>query len=302
MYKVIINLLANIPLALLLLGALPDLHPVADSLAVFRVPIGGICVLVGAVFLPLWPRKYALMMIALGAGAALPILFHAFPDTPDKTARYALYQKNLSFRNQTIGAVAQDIQTRKPDFITLQEVTIPHKALLKSLAKEYPTQLVCPFGTVGGVAIAARWPVIAGSETCFDNQGMAAVQLRTPDGPVWLVSVHLHWPYPFEQAGQVAALLPKLGRLNGLKILAGDFNMVPWSGTVTRIEQTGDLNRIGYINGSFWLKRVFPLPIDHVLISAPNTGTVENLPLLGSDHNGVLARFSLDKRADPRRQ
>jgi endonuclease/exonuclease/phosphatase (EEP) superfamily protein YafD len=301
MYKIAINLLAVVPLGLLLLGALPDLHPVADSLAVFRVPIGGICVLVGAVFLPLWPRKYALMMMALGAGAALPILLYAFPDTPDKTARYTLYQKNLFFRNQTIGMVTQDIQTRKPDFITLQEVTIPHQALLKSLAKDYPTQLLCPFGSLGGVAIAARWPVIAGSETCFDAQGMAAVQLRTPDGPVWVVSVHLHWPYPFEQARQVAAFLPELGRLNGLKIVAGDFNMVPWSGTITNIEQAGNLNRIGYINSTLWLKRVFPLPIDHVLISAPNTGTVENLPLLGSDHNGVFARFSLDKQNDPTR-
>ncbi len=299
MSKVMINVLALVPLVLLLLGSLPDLHPIADSLAVFRVPLGGITVLVGAVFLPLWPRKLAWMTLALGAGAALPILWNAFPDTPDQTARYGLYQKNLSFRNKQIGDVAQDILQKKPDFVTLQEVTTAHKALLKTLAETYPTRLVCPFGTVGGVALASRWPVIKGSETCMDGLGMAAAQVRTPDGPVWLVSTHLHWPYPFGQAEQVAKLLPGLAALDGVKIIAGDFNMVPWSGTITRIEQAAKVNRIGHINGTFWLKQVFPLPIDHVLVSVPNTGTVETLPLLGSDHNGVWARFSLNKQTEP---
>lgn len=300
MYKITINLLAVVPLALLLLGSLPDLHPVADSLAVFRVPLGGITVLVGAIFLPLWPRKLAVMMLALGATAALPILFKALPDTPDMTARYRLYQKNLSFRNSQIGVVALDILDKKPDFVTLQEVTMAHLALLKDLATDYPTQLVCPFSTVGGVAIAARWPMIEGSQTCFDGQGMAAVRLRTPNGPVWLVSVHLHWPYPFGQAAQVAGLLPKLRALDGLKVLAGDFNMVPWGGVITDIETAADLNRIGQINGTLWLKQLYPLPLDHVLISAPNSGTIDILPLLGSDHNGVMARFSLDKTAEPK--
>jgi len=299
MLKIIINSFALVPLALLLLGAVPNLHPIADSVAVFRVPIGGITVLVGAIFLSFWPRKLAWMTIALGAGAALPILYASFPDSPDPTARYSLYQKNLSFRNRDIGRVLLDIQTRKPDFVTLQEVTKPHLSLLKSLETEYPAQLICAFSTVGSVAVAARWPMIADSQTCIEGQGLAAIKLVTPDGLRWLVSLHFHWPYPYGQAVQVKKLLPVISAFDAPLIVAGDFNMVPWSGVVTRLEYAGNLERVGHINRTFWLKGIYPMPIDHVLIPSPNKGSVETLPLLGSDHNGVLARFSLDKLPKP---
>ena len=117
------------------------------------------------------------------------------------------------------------------------------------------------------------------------------MQLRTPDGPVWLVSVHLHWPYPYRQPEQVELILPILERLEGPVIIGGDFNMVPWSNTMGRIEAAARAEVLGPMVTTYWLRDLVPLSIDHVL--APAGGTVFARTWLGSDHAGLVARFDL---------
>lgn len=293
MRKIWITCLAAVPVFLLLLSGMADLHPVADSLAVFRAPLGGLSFLAGALLWPLWQRRYGAMAMALGLAAMLPVLWSMRGETGPLDGDFSLYQKNLMFRNGNLPALERDILQSAPDFITLQEVSRNNIGVLERLKPDYAAQQFCPFASVGGVAVLSRWPKIPESGTCA--KGMAGMQVRTPQGPVWLVSLHLHWPYPHGQAAQVLALLPQLQALDGPVVLGGDFNMVPWSRTLTSIEKAIAGQRVGYTNTTFWLKGFYPLPIDHVLVPAPNAGSVQNRPLFGSDHAGVLAWFTLNR-------
>jgi len=74
---------------------------------------------------------------------------------------------------------------------------------------------------------------------------MAAMKVKTPEGPVWLISIHLYWPYPYGQAEQVEKLVKHIAGLEGQKIIAGDFNMVPWSHTLEAFQHASDTHLAG---------------------------------------------------------
>ncbi len=260
-----------------------SIHPVGDSLAVFQLPLA----LIGMVLLI--PQRRAVFFPTAFVGAMC--MLHVLGPKVIQSAPgpYSLYQKNLSFRQHEPGLVATDILRRSPDIVTLQEVNDANMVVLEALKAEYPGQGWCPFEFVGGVAVATKWPVIA-EPVCADAGGLAALKARSPSGPVWLVSLHLHWPWLYGQAAQIDALLPVLAGLDAPVILAGDFNMVPWSALVRRVADATGTVYSSVRASTYFIKGRLPVPIDHVLAGG---GTGEVLPLLGSDHMGVMAWVSV---------
>jgi endonuclease/exonuclease/phosphatase (EEP) superfamily protein YafD len=128
-----------------------------------------------------------------------------------------------------------------------------------------------------------------------------------PDGPLWLVSLHLHWPFPYQQPDQVKWLLPILEALDDPVLIGGDFNMVPWSYTLKSVARATDTKLSGYAGGTFELSYVYQdndlatwmplLPIDHILVPASGPAvSLERRPQLGSDHYGLLGEFVLMTR------
>ena len=108
----------------------------------------------------------------------------------------------------------------------------------------------------------------------------------------WVVSVHLHWPWPYGQADQVQLLLPILDKLQGPAIMAGDFNMVRWANSVTRMADILEVRPAGPTMGSYvGLSSVLRLPIDHVF--STRGGRVSLRPAKGADHLGLLAEVGL---------
>jgi len=295
MLRLFITFVCLIPLALLGASHFGALHPLGDSLAVFR----GVLAIVGAVAVLVLVLQRRWVLVVLGAGVVLwsvyTVLGPKFESSTALDAPYALYQKNMSFRMPDTRPLAADILQHAPDFVTLEEVDRENRALLGALKPDYPAQAFCPFANVGGVAVASRWPKVAGSDVCLERQGMVAMQVETPDGPVWVVALHLHWPFPQGQAAQVRRLETALQALDASVVLGGDFNMVPWSHTVRAITSATKTRRIGTPEYTFPLfDGLYMLPIDHVLVNS-NSRPAETWrrPQLGSDHYGVLARFYL---------
>jgi len=270
------------------------LHPLGDSLAVFRLHIGLACIGASSIGL----RLHRLVGIGglLASGTALiPVLvttFIAFDYAPRPAS---LYQKNMLFQARDLSPLIDDIREAQPDALTLQEVTPVNAAMLTALANALPSQLICPFARVGAVAVASRWPLIEGQEICLEGQGLAAIQVTSPNGPLWIVSIHLHWPWPKPQAAQRTRLPPILKDLQGPVLIGGDFNMVPWSHSLRSITRATDTQRIGRAFNSMTRFALAPLPIDHILVPEGATGSTELRPLLGSDHHGILARFDFPR-------
>ena len=285
-----LTLLAGLAALAVLGGYLGALHPLGDSLAVFRLQAAGALAILSALALLAGARQAGRLGMLLALVAGVPVLWAYGSGDVAVTGGLRLYQKNLLYRNDDLAGLAQDIRAAAPDAVTLQEVSEANLALLAALEPELPHQLQCPFARVGGTAIATRLTPVPGTELCTD--GLAALQVEGPQGRLWLVSVHLHWPWPHGQAAQVRGLLPVLEGLQGPVVMAGDFNMVRWSATVAAMAQAARVRPAGAVHGSYtgfapWLV----LPIDHVL--APGGGTVEVRGGLGSDHLGLLAEVGL---------
>ncbi len=268
----------------LVAGYLGRLHPAGDSFAVFR-PQGALALVLlagGAVMLAMPGVAVVALLVALVTGG--PILVSR--GVAEAAGGMVLYQKNMLFRNDDLAGLEADIRVAAPDILTLQEVSDANLPLLDRLADVLPHQVLCAFEQVGGVAVATRLPPVAGSAICA--HGMAAVQVEGPQGRLWLVSVHLNWPWPYGQAAHLERLLPVMEGLDVPVVIGGDFNMVRWSVALARVRAASRTMAVGPVLGSYvgfapWML----LPIDQVM--APGGGTAAVRGRHGSDHLGILA-------------
>lgn len=275
---------------ILLLGSFAGaLHPLGDSLAVVRLPLAVVFSL--AVIWTPWRAVLRWPLAALGMAVLGQVIWMKL-DQPE-AGGLTLYQKNMLYRNGALDDLARDIRARVPDVVTLQEVSNRNETLLAMLAEDYPYQHLCRFQSWRGVAVLSRLEPVPGvAPLCSPQFGLAGMQVQGPEGPFWVVSLHLHWPFPFEQADHLERLVPVLEGLTEPVVLAGDFNMLPWGWSVRRVGQLVDGQRAGPLVPTYWLKGLVPLAIDHVF--APGGGRIEVLPAIGSDHNGLFARVSVD--------
>jgi len=291
-WQQLIGVALGVAVLALAAGYLGWLHPLGDSLSVGR-GVASAAVLVLAVFASfagLRMAAFVSMLLALLTGGQV-LLAYSWPGLP---GTYVVYQKNVLFKNAELPALAADMRATNPAIITLQEVLPKNRAWMETLQDAWPHQLLCPGGTVGGTAILTRLTPVEG--TAFCGPGLAAMQVvgGTADNPerFWIVSVHLHWPWPYRQAEHVRLLLPILDKLQGPAIMAGDFNMVRWANSVRDMSDILGVRPAGPTMGSYvGLSSVLPLPIDHVF--ATQGGRVSLRPAKGSDHLGLLAEVGL---------
>ncbi len=267
------------------------LHPMGDSLAVFRMWLALGLLGSGVVLLAVSARVWATLAMGLGAFALVPIwLGWLAPPSPEEAL--ILYQKNLLYALDDPAPIRAELRQVDPDFVTFQEVSTANEAAIFDTLPEDYARLLCPFAAVGGVAVASRFPEVEGQSLCIEGLGLAAMQVEAPGGPVWLVSIHLHWPWPHGQADQLDQILPVLEGLEGPVLIGGDFNMVPWSHALGQVMRASGSAVLGPTQGTRALiEEWVDLPIDHVL--APEGGQVTYRPQFGSDHAGLLARVGL---------
>lgn len=267
----------------LALGYAGALHPVGDSLAVFRGQILFVMALVSLGQRAVSDRGRALFGLGVVFAASVPLALQ-YLVTPE-AGDLRLYQKNMLYNNPDLGPLEADIRATDPDVVTLQEVSAPNRALLAAIKDILPAQQYCRFAGVGGVAVATTLPLIEGSGFCA--AGLAGLRVQGPDGPLWLLSVHLHWPWPYKQPAHLAEILPVIAGLDGPMVVAGDFNMVRWSSAMDAVREAAGVRAAGPVLGTFPQFAPFAtLPIDQVM--APGGGQVVLRPLLGSDHFGLV--------------
>ncbi|MEM6972726.1 MAG: endonuclease/exonuclease/phosphatase family protein [Pseudomonadota bacterium] len=277
------------------------LHPLGDSLSVLRLPAAVALLVFGLIALGLRARVLGGLaagaaMLSLGGMTRTVLPTDGLTHRPTDTA-LILYTKNLSFRLTDPGPVLGDIAATGASLLTLQELSATNGGAMDRLGPVWMARHRCVFTAGLDVGVAARWPVAPGGTRCA--HGMAAVHLQGPDGPFWLVSLHLHWPWPYRQPEQLSRLLPALAALAATGdplVIGGDFNAMPWSSAVDAVARASATRRLGPAHRSFEIAGMYVLPIDHVL--AAGQGRVTRRPLFGSDHAGLLARVDLTADAE----
>lgn len=299
----------SIPLVLGFLGAL---HPAFDSFSHFRIHIAATLALAGALMLLFrgW-RLNGTVALALAVAAVVATLGLPFgglgAQASGETPRYRLLQMNLRFDNPQPEAVLSTIGEVRPDVITLNEISDMWREKLALLEAAYPYRIICPQPSyIGGVGILSRRP-FAGEPRCEDRGAMAVAQVDFGGETIDVATLHLGWPWPFEQPWQLPHVEPTLAQLGDTAIIAGDLNAVPWSQTARRISQATGARILRGI-GPTWLDYALPdalrpligLPIDNVLVKGGVIPlSVHTLDEAGSDHLPVLLEFSVPPQEQP---
>ena len=295
MLTAVLILAACLGLAALAGGYGGALHPAGDSLAAFRPHVAVALLILAVPLLLLGPRGLGLLAAAAAlaalAGLAVPRLL------PRPAGPFLVYQKNLEFDTEELAQLIWDIEATAPDVVLLQEVTGANEEVLRLLSRSHPAQHRCPSHWLGDTAILSRHPAVPGTARCA--AGAAILRVSAPDGPLWLASVHLRWPWPYGQMAQAATLAEALAELDGPAVIAGDMNAAPWSRAVRRIARAAGARPVRPAPPTLRIGGVLPVAIDHVLATGP--GRSKRRPLAGSDHHGVLARVAPFAAAAARR-
>ncbi len=284
----------------------------ADSLTHFRLHLS---LLLFVLSLLLAFTKFGEVAFVTGVLSFIGLmsLSPAFPDAsvvlpktypPRENTAIKLIQMNLSFRNKSLDKVVTFLKKQKADFVTLQEVTNKNKVILERLSKLYQYQIICNFATVGSVAILSRHQITSSDdEGCTEKNGLVWAEIYIHGQYLTIGSLHLHWPYPYQQWSQITGLKSKLKKITRPILLGGDFNAAPWSNTVQKIAEYTDTKVVSGLRYTLFKKLIFflpsiGLPIDHILM--PERLKLIHImvgPQIGSDHVPVIAWFDFKRKA-----
>lgn len=315
-----IALLAATLLSVPLVGGFFNrLHPAFDSLAHFRLHLAAALLLLAIPLVALQGfRRHGVLTATLGAGAILTVtgasllpglgpVQASYEPRRDPGPVYRLMHLNLRYDNPEPGKVLSLIGRARPDVVTLNEVSAMWRDKLALLSSAYPYRVICTIRNhAGGVAILSLRPFAEGTEgRCLEGGTVATVTIDLGGRTVEVGTLHLHWPWPFGQADQIANIAPLLGAMAGSSILAADLNATPWSAASARIASAAGMTAVGP-DSPTWLHRKLPsflhfagLPIDRVFAKGDVVvHSVKTAEDVGSDHLPVLTEFSL-KLAEP---
>ena len=274
--------------------------------------------------------------LAASAVAIVPEAVSAFdplpPEPSDGSAVYTLYTHNLFGLNRDADRVFAAIEAEAPDIIVLQEYFYDMRIALDPLLRDsYPFASICVGGRRENIAIYARIPFEAEQFGCArgDDSRIARILARftSETGDQFSVlTTHLDWPVQISplrtapsisagidaafarQHGQFADLEAALTKIPGPLVVAGDFNATSWSYALSDLEAVGGLTRhtrsmlsyptLLYIRG--WRPVIPFLPLDQILSrGGVSFHAVGLTPAAGSDHLGVVGRFSVSEQTDP---
>jgi len=305
-----------------LLGYLNDLHPLLDSFSHFRIHLLILLLPLLLVIGFFHKKKVTLIylgMVILGA-FYLNYLLQPFQPKPIEKQRTHLLkhvQFNLNFKNKRIEDFKTYLKETQPDVVTLQEVTVAHRIALQEMQVKpysldfnrnypyvsrkkgiYPYQVYCDFQMVGGVAILSKYPINNEKTVCLEGHGLLWSQIILKEQPINIISIHTHWPYPYQQPEQIEYIKQIFQHITPPTLIAGDFNAAAWSHTVKEIEKVSHTKVIKglrwsiALNKRFYFIPNFKLAIDHLLLS--KEFQVKQIFVekdLGSDHFPMVSKI-----------
>jgi endonuclease/exonuclease/phosphatase family metal-dependent hydrolase len=194
------------------------------------------------------------------------------------------------------------------DIVVLQEIEPAQAAALARLVrKRYPYSHACGPNDWCGAALFAKRPWLEVGLENWSDDGPEVVWARFDDaeiGKLRVIGVHLKIPlWPYAQARDVARLIDLNASWRGPTIIAGDFNMTPWSLRQQRMLASTGLRRHATFLRSWPAQQQFRLRwpmflIDNVMTTPDiKSVSVQTGPPTNSDHLPVIARVRLPARS-----
>lgn len=213
-----------------------------------------------------------------------------------------LGQFNVLRFNRDYQSTIEEAIKSGSDFINFQEVDARWATYLQEGLKEkYPYYKIVSQESCYGIAVFSKFP-LSGLEVDF-VQGIPMLKriINSDKGILNFISVHTKAPtrYSFfqlrnEQINYVSRCLKKM---EGPKVVIGDFNSVPWDDQIKGLVKDSNIRDSRKSLASTFphnLPSIFKIPIDFIFHS-------EDLECLNfkvvnghsSDHNGIVGDFEI---------
>lgn len=285
-----------------------------DLFAHFRVQYAALFVVFACVLMLL--RRFSIAVVAaVGFGVSVvPLLPYvvgepvasAVASAREKTFR--LVSLNVWFRNPDMARVAEYIEKSQADAVVLLELTEPQANLLLPLLPTYPHYHMDTSRM--GAAVFTKWPMLSAESVPLSEGGAVAerIMIDWRGTPVTVLGVHLNWPMGprnSDYRNRELDAVVGLGKAQrGPLLIAGDFNLTPWSEYFSdALEQSGLHDAaVGFGLARSWPAQFVPvgIRIDHCLLSRHWRARSASIgPDLGSDHLPIVAEVTLQPLAIP---
>jgi endonuclease/exonuclease/phosphatase (EEP) superfamily protein YafD len=279
---------------------------------------GGIVLAVAA-----WPfGTRALRLAVLGvlvlniALAAATFRYAALEASDPAGPHLRVMTMNIWGRNREIELMRDEILKQAPDVIVFQEFRSYHQPLLDGLRETMPYQQVCDTRSPCGLAMASRIPWTA---TGFVGDGAAGLNPLAPGllpkdtgarsppliwadfevegrAPLRVYGLHLAWPFdPLIQRSNIDWLIEALPHTKVPYVIAGDFNLSPWSWKLNQLAMRAGLNRHVSFALSWPMHRLFPFVLIDNVLATPDIANISAHMggRTGSDHAPLVVDLSL---------
>jgi endonuclease/exonuclease/phosphatase (EEP) superfamily protein YafD len=284
---------------------LGGLHWLGDSLALFvdYYLVAILLLLIALVWRRVWyGAGLATLLLALAAAqlGSYPHIAPAASPPAERSVRLLVY--NIYHLNSDLDAVIATVHRYDPDMVFLMEYSDSVQSRIEDAFDTYPHRLIRTSRFTMGLALFSRLPI----ESAEIHRAEATripifeARLRADGRPFSFVGGHPWAPQP-QWAGlhrdQMEAITQVAERAAHPLIVAGDFNAAPWSYTMQRLAERGQLR---LIRQPFSLAKSWQplpgvgLPLDHVLVSEGwELLAQEYGPLGGSDHVPLIVDLQL---------
>jgi endonuclease/exonuclease/phosphatase (EEP) superfamily protein YafD len=286
---------------------LRELHPGLEVAAWFAGPVLTVAIAGAAASAAALRPWTAALYVAAGLALALALRPQWFPphEPPAQGgAGTRVYFANVWARNDRLADIGRSITEADADVVALIEVTETQAAGLSLILKDYEHSLS---GTPsprfeGGprTVVASKHPIAKRGATYADGLAVIEAEVRTPDGPVRLVVVHLTRPWPYDdpraQERQLTRLVERINEGGGDNVvLVGDFNATPTSRRLTAFREQAGLQVAPAPTGTWPSPLPGPLriAIDNAFVG-PELSVVSRKigRANGSDHRPVIVEVA----------
>lgn len=245
----------------------------------------------------------AIVVIGLLVIGVIPHLTAASYPAPEVKAPadhrvVSIMSFNTWVENANVDALAAEIQRNDPDIVVLQEIGAEKRALLDKLKAQWPYQEDCRHLDHCFMAVLSKFPIADfESHAAWVGPPMVRATFGKELGGLTVIGTHtIRFPYMRAQYAQLTELADMVRKLDGPRIVLGDFNATPSSRLLGTFEQRSSLRRL-----DGWLPtwpanfQIPQLAIDHIFAS-PEVKSLERVRIgagAGSDHYPLVVRVAV---------
>ncbi|NQV82639.1 MAG: endonuclease/exonuclease/phosphatase family protein [Rhodospirillales bacterium] len=279
-----------------------------DVLADFRVQYALAAVVLFGACLAWRRKKEAVLALALLIPNGWTV-YTNWGDADDVSGALKIVSYNIYFKNLDIAPAFDFLRRENADVVVVTEATDVWRTAFKDLSDVYPHQFFGPlYKGVNdkphriGILAKRRW-MKTGVEWSDASARAYAIWVRFPAASpsltvagVHLLNPILH-PASFQKA-ENEALATLVKRFDGPVVVAGDFNMTPFSTRFGRLLKEADLRRATGGLNTTWPSLLTPLGLglDHFLVSSKVKRAAMRVgPRLWSDHRPIVGTFDLER-------